>query len=379
MRVSWLVAVLGALGAALPTPDVAQPLAEPLPAAAPSPVPATALPSFAVLEALEARVGNVQVRTKDVFDVENPTEDSTVYRWTYTSGQRTSTGTAETVVRGIGTGGHSTRTLLIDGQNRLYVTIGSASNVDAPSDPTTPPASRALIRRFDLGAIPSGGYMASAGELFASGLRNEVGLSMDSQGRIWGVENGRDNLMVGGDIHYDNPAEEVNLFDTARPGRYYGFPSCWSEGIWMDTAMAKGPGTQHLDPVEPGMFTEAKCQDASAVVPPAFVLGAHMAPLDIVEYTGTGYPAEMRGNMFVASHGSWNREIEQVGRVIVRLKMGANGPTSAEPFLGQADSAGELAQGSWNIRPVSVRVDKAGLLVFSDDGSGTVNKIGYKP
>ena len=81
MRVSWLVAVLGALGAALPTPDVAQPLAEPLPAEAASTLPATALPSFAVLEALEARVGNVQVRTKDVFDVENPTEDSTVYRW----------------------------------------------------------------------------------------------------------------------------------------------------------------------------------------------------------------------------------------------------------------------------------------------------------
>ena len=31
------------------------------------------------------------------------------------------------------------------------------------------------------------------------------------------------------------------------------------------------------------------------------------------------------------------------------------------------------------MRPVSIRVDKAGLLTFSDDGSGTVNKIGYKP
>jgi len=246
-------------------------------------------------------------------------------------------------------------------------------------DADPPSAMRAVIRRYDLASVPAGGYAATDGETFATGLRNEVGLFIDSKGRMWGVENGRDNLMVGGDIHYDNPGEEVNLFDTARPGRNYGYPFCWSEGIWMDTAMAKGPGTQHLDPDQPGAFTEAKCQDSNAVVAPAFVLGAHMAPLDVVEYTGTGYPAEMRGNMFVASHGSWNREIEQVGRVIVRLKMGANGPTSAEPFLGQADSAGELAQGSWNIRPVSVRVDKAGLLVFSDDGSGTVNKIGYKP
>ena len=81
---------------------------------------------------------------------------TTVYRWTYTAGQRTATGAAETVVTGIGGGGHVTRTLLIDGQNRLYVSIGSASNVDAPAGPTSPPAVRAQIRRFDLASIPAG-------------------------------------------------------------------------------------------------------------------------------------------------------------------------------------------------------------------------------
>ena len=65
--------------------------------------------------------------------------------------------------------------------------------------------------------------------------------------------------------------------------------------------------------------------------------------------------------------------------MIVRLKMGANGPTEAENFLGLSDAAGDLVQGSGPIRPVSIRVDAAGLLVFSDDAGGTVNKIGYKP
>ena len=305
--------------------------------------------------------------------------ESTVYRWTYTSGQRTSTGSPETVVRGIDVGGHLTRTLLIDRQNRLYVNIGSADNVDAPADPNTPPASRALIRRFDLGAIPSGGYQASDGELFAAGLRNEVGLKLDSRGRIWGVENGRDNLThEGEDIHYDNPGEEVNLFDPARPGRNYGYPFCWSEGVWTG-AMAKGTGTQHLDPDQPGAFTEARCQDTSVIVPPALAMRAHLAPLDIVEYTGTAYPAEYRGNLFVASHGSWNRETGQVGRLIIRLRMGASGPTQADNFLGEAASTGALREGQWAVRPVSVAVDPAGLLTFSDDNSGTINKIGYRP
>jgi glucose/arabinose dehydrogenase len=105
-----------------------------------------------------------------------------------------------------------------------------------------------------------------------------------------------------------------------------------------------------------------------------------MAPLDIVEYRGGGYPGDMQGDLFVASHGSWNREIAQVGRVIVRLEMGANGPTAAQNFLGnKVTTTGELAQGEWAIRPASIRIDKAGLLTFSDDTSGTVNKVGYKP
>ena len=305
---------------------------------------------------------------------------TTVYRWPYASGDHVATGAMETVVSGIEGGGHSTRTVIVDAQNRLYVSAGSAGNVDTPPDPNTPSPTRAVIRRYALASMPAGGYPATAGELFAAGLRNEVGLYIDSKGRMWGVENGRDNLVIGGgDIHFDNPAEEVNLFDTNRPGRNYGYPFCWSEGIWMDTARAKGPGTQHLDPEQPGAFTEAKCQDASVVVPPAFALGAHFAPLDIVEYTGNGYPAELVGSLFVASHGSWNRETGQVGRMIVRLEMGAGGPTGAQNFLGESDGAGGLRQGSWPIRPVSIRVDAAGLLVFSDDAGGTVNKIGYKP
>jgi glucose/arabinose dehydrogenase len=144
-------------------------------------------------------------------------------------------------------------------------------------------------------------------------------------------------------------------------------------------AMAKGPGAQHLDPDVPGAFTEAMCQDKSVVVPPAFALGAHLAPLDIVEYTGRGYPADMRGSFFVTSHGSWDREIGQVGHLVIRLKMGPNGPTEAENFLGQSDGDGGLVQGMWGIRPCSIRVDKNGLLVFTDDGGSVVSKIGYRP
>lgn len=47
---------------------------------------------------------------------------------------------------------------------------------------------------------------------FAPGTRNENGLRFDAAGKLWGVENGMDNLNradFGGDIHNANPGEEV--------------------------------------------------------------------------------------------------------------------------------------------------------------------------
>ena len=62
--------------------------------------------------------------------------DATVFRWAYTTGDRQATGAVETVVRGSARAVTPTRTLVVDGKQRLYVSIGSASNVDAPATPT---------------------------------------------------------------------------------------------------------------------------------------------------------------------------------------------------------------------------------------------------
>ena len=109
---------------------------------------------------------------------------------------------------------------------------------------------------------------------------------------------------------------------------------------------------------------------------------AHLAPLDIVEYVGTAYPAEFRGNLFVTAHGSWNRDEARghVGRIVIRLRTDANGlPTQADNFLGERGAGGALQEGQWPVRPVSIRIDPAGLLTFSDDSTGTIHKIGYRP
>jgi glucose/arabinose dehydrogenase len=141
--------------------------------------------------------------------------DKIVYRWPYTSGaEQVGSSEAEEVINNInadGNGGapygHMTRTLAFDADGRLYVSVGSNKNIDDDSF-------RSRIRRFDVtnaGLFP---LNFTNGEVFADGLRNEVGLAFDRFGVLWGVENSADDLIrddLGGDIHNDNPVSSADF------------------------------------------------------------------------------------------------------------------------------------------------------------------------
>ena len=161
--------------------------------------------------------------------------DTTVYRWSFDfSNVDAVAGNAETVIVNMnanGNGGapkgHWTRTLAIDDSNQyLYISVGSEGNID-------PTSYRSRIRRFGMESIENalaGGSTIDfqTGEVFADGLRNEVGLTFDRSGVLWGVENSADNLMrsdLGGDIHNDNPAEELNRFPIDQSGLNFGYIS----------------------------------------------------------------------------------------------------------------------------------------------------------
>jgi glucose/arabinose dehydrogenase len=211
----------------------------------------------------------------------------------------------------------------------------------------------------------------------AFGMRNEVGMAIDSRGRMWSVENGRDQLFdnrFGGDIHYDNPSEKLNRVGGSGL-TYFGYPQCWPEG---DLPGGSGPGTLHADQEVPPelLQNDAWCQNRGNVQPPAAVMPAHWAPLGITEYTGDLLPAAYRGDLFITSHGSLNREIGQVGRLVARAHLLADGTVaSIEPIVGQRGSNGLLRQGQWLIRPVDIQQGPDGALYFSDDLGGSVFRI----
>ena len=142
--------------------------------------------------------------------------DTTVYRWAYTVGTRSSLGNPAVVVRNInadGKGGapmgHWTRTLAFDLADRLYISVGSLGNVDADSY-------RSRIRRFVGVTAPTvaggAGFEFQTGEVFADGLRNEVGLAFNSSSSdqvLFGVENGAGVFLC---LHA-NPKKRVLCID----------------------------------------------------------------------------------------------------------------------------------------------------------------------
>lgn len=129
-----------------------------------------------------------------------------VWKWKYKNGKVDGDGVR--VVRDIPAGGHSTRSLVFY-EGDLLVQCGSKDNVDKGPE-------RAAIK-----LVPGGESTDLEWEkleVFADGLRNTVGLKVDKRGRLWGVENGRDQLVVPGvgDVHQENPCEELNLIERGR-------------------------------------------------------------------------------------------------------------------------------------------------------------------
>jgi len=307
-----------------------------------------------------------------------------VYRWHYNDGN---VGQTEEVIVGMRSGGHFTRTLAFNADGRwLYVSIGSLSNADSDS-------SRSRIRRFDMstwdGIIPFN--YDDDGELFADGLRNEVGLAFDIHGDLWGVENGADNLQredLGGDIHNDNPSEELNRFREDQAGQSWGYPYCWSEYCLPQESGGsgiKGANTQWAwsSFLNTG-YTDEWCRENTNES--VMSMPAHSAPLGMTFYKWKdlsqddtcegGFPISMNNYAFIAFHGSWNRS-PPTGYKVVFVPMDSDGNPTHQP-IDLFRHAGDGAK--WpnpGIRPVDVQFDNCGRLYITEDKTGSVIQVRY--
>ncbi|KAI0508837.1 soluble quino protein glucose dehydrogenase [Xylaria bambusicola] len=306
---------------------------------------------------------------------------SSVFSWTYDAVSGDVDQDPVLVVSGMATSGHVTRTLAVPPHrdDLLVVSHGSDRNIDEEtSDART---ARAIVKVFNVSSVPMGGWnYISQGWNAGFGLRNEVGLAFDGNNMLWGVENSADNLArtINGtttDVHADNPAEELNyLGDVTVPNDdWYGYPVCFT--VWNPTELsfdrAFKVGQQFVQ-VPTSSFNDETCAQVS--VPPVLSFQAHSAPL------GCKFDAKF-SNLFVAMHGSWNRDMPTGYKVVaVPFAQGPDGayaPTAASwSVRGSIDvfyPPDETACSSETcVRPVGLAFDGAGRLYVTSDASGEV-------
>jgi glucose/arabinose dehydrogenase len=256
-----------------------------------------------------------------------------VVRFAYSNGDLKARGGPEKIasVPGGGNvdGGHWTRDVAFsrDGK-RMFVSVGSFSNVN---DPDEHPEERERADILEFG--PDG----SGRRVYASGLRNPVGLAVDPRtGELWASVNERDRL---GD---DLPPDYITR---VADGGFYGWPWFYIGG--------------HPDPRLPGRRPELK---AKTLVPDVLIQ-PHDASL--------GIAFSPDGDLFAAEHGSWNRAA-RTGYEIIRvpLKNGRSDGSYEDFVTGFVTPDGRV----WG-RPVGVAFLPDGSLLFTDDASGSVWRV----
>ncbi|WP_418316901.1 PQQ-dependent sugar dehydrogenase [Piscinibacter sakaiensis] len=232
--------------------------------------------------------------------------------------------------------GHWTRNLLAaPGGDKLYVAVGSTGNI--AENGLAAEQGRAAIWEIDL--------RSGSDRIFASGLRNPVGMAWGPDGRLWTVVNERDEL--GSDVPPD-------YLTSVRDGGFYGWP--WSYfGSHVD---------QRVQPQREDMVARA--------IVPDYALGPHTASLGLAFSAGSSLPAPYAHGMFIGQHGSWNRRPHS-GYKVVFVPFDGAAPSGALPLdvlSGFLDSDGRALG-----RPVGVAIDRSGALLVADDVGNVIWRV----
>jgi glucose/arabinose dehydrogenase len=239
-------------------------------------------------------------------------------------------------------GGHYTRNLIADpAGKKLYIAVGSSSNVDEDRADAKDPRRAAILE-----INPDG----SAMRVFAGGLRNPVGMDWEpSTKTLWTVVNERD--LLGDDLVPD-------YLTSVKDGAFYGWPYSYFG--------------QNEDPRKKGQRPDL----VAKAIKPDYALGSHTAALGLAFYNGRTFPQRYRGGAFIGMHGSWNRS-KMVGYKVAFIPFANGKPTEPMEDILTGFIADESKFEAYG-RPVGVTVTPDGSLFVADDSGDKVWRVSVK-
>jgi len=300
-----------------------------------------------------------------------------IVRYSLPSDSIVPSGSGDTIVSALPLGGdHPMHPFIINSEGLMYVDVATATNscqlknrtLKSPgADPCTELETRGGIWRYDANKTNQN---FSPSDRYATGIRNGEGFAIDSSGRIFVTQHGRDQLhanwpdLYKPDQEATLPAEELLLL---KPKGDYGWPECYDDPFVQKLVLAPEYGG---DGKKIGV-----CADKIA---PAAEFPAHWAPNAMVRYDQKQFPARYRDGVFIAFHGSWNRAPYAQGgyNVVFQPLTGDRGSGNCEIFAdGFAGAVKSPAKAEH--RPSGLAVGPDGSLYVSDDVRGRIYRITY--
>jgi glucose/arabinose dehydrogenase/mono/diheme cytochrome c family protein len=286
-------------------------------------------------------------------------------------------GSADTIVSGFPLGGdHPMHPFIINAEGSMYVDVASATNscqlknrtLKSPgANPCTELETRGGIWRYDANKT---NQTFSPADRYATGIRNAEGFAIDSNGRVFVTQHGRDQLHTNWPDFYKPdqeatlPSEELLLL---KPNGDYGWPECYHDAFVQKLVLAPEYGGDGK--------TIGVCANkigAAAVFP------AHWGPNAMVLYDQKQFPSRYRDGVFIAFHGSWNRApYPQGGYNVVFQPLAGDHASSqceifADGFAGAMKSPAKAEH-----RPSGLAVGPNGALYVSDDIRGRIYRVVY--
>jgi glucose/arabinose dehydrogenase len=306
-------------------------------------------------------------------------EGTRIVRYARPDSQLLPTAAPQVVVQGIPLNpGHRARNFAIGTDGALYLNVGSATNScqqkdranESPGiDPCTETQTRAGMWKFDANKTNQR-FTPSA--RYATGIRNGMGIAFGPDGKLYATQHGRDQLHDNWPTLFptttyqaENPAEELLQVNQ---GDDFGWPYCYyavDQKKLVDAPEYGGDGKK-----------DTRCTSKKE---PVAVFPGHWAPMSLLFYSGTAFPARYRDGAFIAFHGSWNRapEPQQGYRVVFQpLSNGAGSgafETFADGFAGLPPA--QVQPGTAKHRPTGLAVGPDGALYVTDDLGGRVYRI----
>ena len=284
-----------------------------------------------------------------------------------------------TIVSGLPLGGdHPMHPFIIDAEGLMYVDVASATNAcqlqnrqpkSPGADPCTELVRRGGVWRFDAKKTDQ---QFSPSARYATGIRNAEGFAIDSAGRLFVTQHGRDQLHANWPDLYKPteeatlPAEELLLL---KPGGDYGWPECYYDGVAAKLVLAPEYGGD-------GGGRVGVCAKKTG---PVAAFPAHWAPNGMTSYNQKQFPERYRRGVFVAFHGSWDRAPYPQGgyNVVFQPLLGDQSSGNCEIFADGFAGPVKTPEGAAH-RPSGVAVGADGSLLVSDDIRGRIYRIVYK-